>query len=120
MDIRECVICGKAIYGNDYHKNPKGYQHNDCPKGGGRGGSGVWGIIVGEKLSVCDSEMLKQENTRLKELNREMKEVIRSYLFDTAVAFEDDRLEWVEMQVDKDIIADARKVFAKAEGGEGE
>ena len=58
----------------------------------------------------------EKEIIRLKELNREMKEIIRMYLFDTAIAFEDDRIKWVEMQVDKRIIADARRIFAKAEG----
>ena len=96
MNIRECAWCGKAIYGHDYYwrLGSGKFYHRGCPaddgkgeasvvmgnnqesKCGGGGGSGEIIISIDGKLSVCDSEMLKKENARLKELNREMVEAI--------------------------------------------
>ena len=96
MNIRECAWCGKAIYGHDYYwrLGSGKFYHRGCPADDGKGeasvvmgnnqeskcgggGSGEIIISIDGKLSVCDSEVLKKENARLKELNREMVNALR-------------------------------------------
>ena len=42
MNIRECTICGKAIYGDDYFSSSGGYYHEKCvgARRAGIGGDG--------------------------------------------------------------------------------
>lgn len=108
MKIRECAWCGKAIYGENCYMGTGGYYHKECQlfSIGGHSRS----IVTNPDSST---EVMFQELTQLKELNREL--VAWLIIIKGHIQPRSERKNVYFVEMEKKLVKRIEGVIAKAE-----